>query len=88
MSWIVKERMGLPVWDGEFVRGIKEFGHGQTITKADFEEARQDEDEQAMLVEHNCYTQTELDDIAAREEEARLADEDTARRNPAPEEAS
>lgn len=69
-SWIVKERIGLPIWDGDFVVGIKHFFPGQEIATTDFEEARQDEDQQSELVSYNTYTpeeyaaKTRLDQIS------------------------
>lgn len=56
MTYIVKERIGLPVWEDDFVTGIKHFMPGSTITDSDFEEARQDEDETAMLIAYNTWT--------------------------------
>lgn len=56
-EYVVKERIGLPVWDGENVVDTKHFFPGDAITDGDFDEARQSEEEQAMLVKFNCLTQ-------------------------------
>lgn len=59
MSYRVKERIGLPVWDGDgiFVVGTKHFLPGTVITDADFDEAKQDEDERDMLIHYNTFTE-------------------------------
>jgi hypothetical protein len=79
VSNILKERVGLPVWDGDRVVDTKHFFPGQELTKEDLEDARQDEDEQAMLIEHNCFTDDELAEIQAQttqveEEQAFVSD--------------
>lgn len=56
MDYVVKERIGLPIWDDDFVTGTKHFWPGSPITDADFEEARQDADQQAELIHFNCWT--------------------------------
>lgn len=57
---ILKERIGLPVWDGDFIVGTKTLNPGDSLTKADLEEARQDKDQQAELIEYNCLSADEL----------------------------
>jgi len=52
-EWMVKERIGLPVWDGDNVVGTNVKNPGDMVTRAEFEEARQTEEDIAMLVEHN-----------------------------------
>lgn len=74
MTYMVKERIGLPIWEGDYVKGIKHFMPGSSITDEDFEEARQDDDEKAMLLNYNTYTteqwnaKVRMDEIAAEME--------------------
>lgn len=68
-EWRVKERMGLPVYEGDNVVGTKVKNVGDTVTRAEFEEARQSEEEIAMLVEHNTG-----EDDAVQEAEAIAAE--------------
>lgn len=72
---VVKERIGLPIWDDDLVVDIRHFLPGDTITTEDFEGARQDEDEQEMLVQYNCYTDDELKQLEEdrKQEELRAA---------------
>lgn len=72
MSWIVKERIGLPIWDGDFVVGIKHFFPGQEITTADFEEAKQDNAQQSELLSYNAYT---AEEYAAKARLDQISDE-------------
>lgn len=70
MAHILKHRVGLPIWDGDSVVGIKDKFPGETITKEELHAAGQSAEEQEMLIEHNCYTAEELEELKAKKAEA------------------
>jgi hypothetical protein len=52
-EWIVRERIGLPVYDGDSVVDTIIKNPGDTVTREEFEAARQSEEDIANLVEFN-----------------------------------
>lgn len=61
MTYIVRHRMGLPIWEEDRVVGTKHFYETSTITDEDFEEARQDDEQKAELLSYNTYTPEQWD---------------------------